>query len=230
MSSHEERILVSNLYFQPRYNGVSMRNSMVQASSRVDAYFSADVETDGSIPGPYSMLSFGLVYAGSYDGKTFDRPVSYSDTFYRELKPISEEFEVDALRVNQLDRSHLKEIGDDPVIAMTDAARWIRGVAAGRRPVLVAYPLSFDWTFLYWYFVKFSSEGSPFNHSSCFDIKTAIAVNKRIPIAQSGRAELASLSLSPRLPHTHNALEDAIEQAEIFARIFEETQRNGRRP
>ena len=31
----------------------------------LDAYFSADVETDGPIPGPYSILSFALVF-GAY--------------------------------------------------------------------------------------------------------------------------------------------------------------------
>src|SRR5512133_818869 len=35
-----------------------------------DVYFSADVETDGPIPGPYSMLSFALVPAGVFDGQT----------------------------------------------------------------------------------------------------------------------------------------------------------------
>jgi hypothetical protein len=30
-----------------------------------DVYFSADVETDGPIPGPYSILSVAIVYAGS---------------------------------------------------------------------------------------------------------------------------------------------------------------------
>jgi hypothetical protein len=57
----------------------------------VDAYFSADVETDGPIPGPYSMLSFALVFAGRYDGHLFARPDSYVARFYAELKPISEE-------------------------------------------------------------------------------------------------------------------------------------------
>jgi hypothetical protein len=33
---------------------------------QIDAYFSADVETDGPIPGPFSMLSFAIVYAGSF--------------------------------------------------------------------------------------------------------------------------------------------------------------------
>ncbi len=54
----------------------------VHTSDAVDAYFSADVETDGSIPGPFSMLSFGLVYAGSYDGINFRTPPKYDCTFY----------------------------------------------------------------------------------------------------------------------------------------------------
>jgi hypothetical protein len=73
----------------------------------VDVYFSADVETDGPIPGPYSILSFALVYAGSFDGHRFQRPTSYEQVFYRELKPISSSFEPEALRVNRLDRERL---------------------------------------------------------------------------------------------------------------------------
>src|SRR5579862_4504441 len=75
--------------------------------SRVDAYFSADVETDGPIPGPFSILSFALVYAGSFDGQRFERPDNYETRFYKELKPISEDFEPEALRVNGLDRARL---------------------------------------------------------------------------------------------------------------------------
>jgi len=45
-------------------------------ANQVDVYFSADVETDGPIPGPYSMLSFALVYAGTFDGSTFQGPAS----------------------------------------------------------------------------------------------------------------------------------------------------------
>jgi hypothetical protein len=44
--------------------------------AQIDAYFSADVETDGPIPGPYSMLSFALVYAGSFDGSTYEKPTT----------------------------------------------------------------------------------------------------------------------------------------------------------
>jgi hypothetical protein len=189
------------------------------ASSAEDVYFSADVETDGSIPGPFSLLSLALVYAGRFDGKRFSVPTAYEQTFYRELKPISGEYEPEALRVNGLDRARLEREGDDPSQAMTDAARWVWRVSAGARPVLVAFPLSFDWTWLYWYFVRFSRDGSPFNHSSCYDIKTAYAVKAHLPIARAGRSAIKD-SLRSRRPHTHHALDDAIEQAEIFAKVF----------
>src|ERR1700720_1739999 len=85
-----------------------------------DAYFSADVETDGPIPGPFSMLSFALVYAGTFDGKRFERTLDHNLTFYRELRPISETFEVEALRVNGMDRVRLCREGQAPERAMTD--------------------------------------------------------------------------------------------------------------
>jgi hypothetical protein len=186
----------------------------------VDAYFSADVETDGPIPGPYSMLSFALVYAGSFDGRHFTRPSAYSDSFYNELKPISEDFQIEALEVNGLDRDRLLLQGKTPNEAMTEASRWVKAVAGKGKPVLVAYPLSFDWAWLYWYFIKFSAEGSPFGYSRCFDLKTALSVKNSIPIAAAGRSQLDEPLRSKRV-HTHHALDDAIEQAEIFANVFE---------
>lgn len=187
--------------------------------SGLDVYFSADVETDGSIPGPYSMLSFALVYAGAYDGTTFYRPPDYENSFYAELRPISDQFEQEALDVNGLDRNRLINQGLDPATAMTDAAWWVRKVAGTGSPVIVAYPLSFDWSWLYWYFIQFSKVGSPFGHSRGFDIKTAIAVKLRRMVSNSGRSRIPEAVKSKRL-HTHHALDDAAEQAEIFANIF----------
>lgn len=116
-----------------------------ESSSRgFDVYFSADVETDGPIPGPYSMLSFGLAYAGAFDRETFFKPPEYDRTFYVELKPISNKFEQEALDVNGLDRDHLLSDGTDPKVAMTQAAAWVRKNAGIGSPVIVAYPLSFD--------------------------------------------------------------------------------------
>ena len=198
-------------------------------SSTVDVYFSADVETDGPIPGPYSILSLALVHAGSFDGELFVRPNDYRQSFYRELRPISDKYEPDALRVNGLDRDRLCREGARPDQAMTEASRWIRTIVGNAKPVLVAYPLSFDWSWLYWYFVRFSAEGSPFNHSLCFDVKTAFALKAHIPISEAGRSKLLP-SLRPPGKHTHHALEDAIEQAQIFANIFQWEGSLGRNP
>src|SRR5271155_3877586 len=103
---------------------------------------------------------------------------------------------------------------------MTGPSRWVRRIAGDAQPVLVAYPLSFDWAWLYWYFIRFSADGSPFAHSRCFDIKTALAVKAGIPISEAGRSRIIP-SLRSRHPHTHYAVDDAIAQAEIFANIFE---------
>lgn len=187
---------------------------------RVDVYFSADVETDGPIPGPYSMLSMALVYAGRFDGQRFERPDDLSCTFYRELRPISDEFQPEAMRVNGLDRESLVRQGCAPEIAMADADRWVRQIAGDCEPILVAYPLSFDWSWLYWYFMRFLPGGSPFNHSRAFDIKTAFAVKAGIPVSAAGRSNLVP-ELRSHASHTHHALDDAREQAEIFANLFE---------
>lgn len=186
----------------------------------MDVYFSADVETDGPIPGPYSILSFALVYAGSFDGLRFDRPESYNQVFYRELKPISDSFEPEALRVNGLDRERLCREGMSPQSAMTEASAWVKDIAGPKDAVLLAYPLCFDWTWLYWYFIQFSIDGSPFGYSRCFDIKTAISIKSAIPITEAGRQKVMPKLRSTRI-HTHHAVDDAIEQAEIFANTFE---------
>lgn len=193
---------------------------LVRSGNATDVYFSADVETDGPIPGPYSMLSFALVPAGSFDGQEFRRPKTYDEAFYAQLRPISDEFDPEALAINGLDRGALLESGTDPAQAMSDANRWITDRCSGDgRPVLVAYPLSFDWSWLYWYFVRFTGT-SPFKHSRCFDVKTAVAVKRGVPIARAGRKNLPA-ELQPRRAHTHHAVDDAVAQAEIFAELFE---------
>src|ERR1700739_1173173 len=92
----------------------------------IDVYFSADVETDGPIPGPFSMLSFALVYAGRFDGRAFERPENLATTIYKELRPISNSFEPEALRVNGLDRDRLCREGGSPKLVMTEAAEWVK--------------------------------------------------------------------------------------------------------
>jgi hypothetical protein len=207
-------------------DGASAAKETLATRDTTDVYISADVETDGPIPGPYSMLSFALVLAGKFGGGSFEAPKDFRTKFYVELQPISNDFQLEALQVNGLDRDRLVREGTHPADAMTKAAEWVREVAGDARPVLVAYPLSFDWLWLYWYFVRFSATGSPFTHSGCFDLKTAVAVKGHLPIGRAGRKNLPR-HLRPSDHHSHHALDDAIEQAEIFARVFEWKGENG---
>jgi hypothetical protein len=199
--------------------GAAMTGSdRARAQATPDIYFSADIETDGPIPGQYSMLSFALVYAGRFDGVRFEAPSRYDTAFATELRPISEHFQPEALAVNGLDRAALAAHGQRPEDAMGAAAQWVEEHAAGGVPILVAYPLSFDWTWLYWYFMRFLGK-SPFNHSRCFDLKTAIAVRGQRTVSTSGHDQLPNALRSSR-PHSHRALDDAIEQAEMLAKLF----------
>ncbi len=183
-----------------------------------DVYLSADVETDGPIPGRFSLLSFGLCVAGRGDGETFERADPEAATFYRELAPITGEFDPEALAVSGLDRARLQREGEEPERAMRDAARWVREVAGPEgTPVLVAYPLGFDWSFLHWYFVAYGggTDPDPFGHAHALDVKTLAAVRRRRPIARAGLSRVA-----PEVRLGHHALDDAIAQAEVFATLM----------
>jgi len=183
-----------------------------------DIYISADIEADGPIPGPYSMLSFGLSVAGRFDGAAFEPLVPTAATFYRELRPISDTFDSRALAAANLDRDALSRVGADPGEAMVATADWVADVAEGANPVLVGYPVVFDWMFLHWYFVRFVGK-SPFGFSSALDMKTIYQQKASVTVSNAGRTDLPAALRSSR-EHTHNALDDAIEQAEIFNRLF----------
>lgn len=204
--------------------GPSVRYSIIDTMSNVfarpDLYISADVETDGRIPGQFSLLSFGFSVVGRYDGVCFERWQPRKLTLYRELSPISGHFEEEALSINGLDRERLRREGSDPAIAMQEAACWVHEQSAGHRPVLVAYPVAFDWAFLYWYFETFVPDGSPFGHSSCLDIRTQYQALAGTVFDRSSKLVIPEF-LQPKTPHTHNALDDAIEQGELFANLLE---------
>jgi hypothetical protein len=186
--------------------------------ARSDIYISADIESDGPIPGRYSMLSFGLAVAATFDGRAFAPRDPGEATFSRELRPIATEFVPAALAVSGLDRDRLAREGADPAEAMTEAAEWVRAQAGGARPVMVGYPIVFDWMFLHWYFVRFCG-ASPFGFSGALDMKTMYQRRAGVTLDRAGREDLPR-ELVPDRPHTHDALADAIEQGEIFTRLW----------
>ncbi|GAA3528691.1 3'-5' exonuclease [Streptomyces osmaniensis] len=181
-------------------------------------YISVDIEADGPIPGPYSMLSIGAAVAGVQDGDGFTAADPEEHTFYRELRPIGEEFVPEALAVSGLDRERLKAEGSEPAVALAEFSEWVREVSAGAQPVMCGYPASYDWTFLYWYLIRFTG-ASPFGHSGCLDMKTLYATKAGLPLRAVAKGTMPRELLSRRR-HTHHALDDAVEQAELFANLM----------
>jgi hypothetical protein len=165
------------------------------------------------------MLSFALTLASAFDGERLvPLEASADNIFYAELKPISDRFERDALAVNGLDRDQLVQTGTNPADAMRAADQWVRRHAGNARPVLVAYPVAFDWSFLYWYFVRYTSD-SPFGFSSCLDIRTLYQARALTTFDASSRDSMPA-ALHPRRRHTHHAVDDALEQGELFNNLF----------
>lgn len=185
---------------------------------KTETYISVDVEADGPIPGPYSMVSLGMTVAGRMTGKVFEPVDPQTLTLYAELRPISDDHVPEALAVSGLDRETLIREGRDPAEAMREAAAWIREVCGNSSPVLAAYPLSYDWMWIYWYFMRFTGV-SPFGHSRCIDLKTLYAAKAGVPIGWATKRQMPEHLRSPR-PHTHNALDDAIEQAELLQNLM----------
>ncbi|WP_271219944.1 exonuclease [Streptosporangium carneum] len=185
---------------------------------KTETYISVDVEADGPIPGPYSMSSFGMVVAGRMTGRDFQPIDPRAHTFYAELRPISDDHVPEALAVSGLDRETLVREGLDPAEAMRNAAVWIREVCGNSTPVLAAYPLSYDWMWMYWYFMRFAG-ASPFGHSRCVDMKTMYAAKAGVPVGWATKRQMPKHLLSTR-PHTHNALDDAMEQAELLQNLM----------
>jgi hypothetical protein len=185
----------------------------------VDVYFSVDVEADGQIPLVHSMSALGAAVAGRFDGTHFTRADPTAQTFYAELRPVSDEYDLQAVAVAGLDRARLEREGEDPRAAITRFAAWVREAADGGRPVFVAYPASFDWAWAAAYLSRFAPE-NPFGFSGMLDMKTIYATKARVRIGKAVKREMPAHLLSTR-PHTHNARDDAIEQADLFANLFE---------
>ncbi len=185
---------------------------------RPSLYIPVDVEADGPIPGPYSMLSLGAAVAGRQDTGGFTAADPERDTFYRELRPTGTETDPQALAVSGLDRARLTAEGSEPAAAMAEFTAWVRAVSEDAQPVMTGYPAGYDWTFLYWYLIRFAGS-SPFGHSGCLDMKTLYATKAGVPLRAVAKGTMPRELLSRRR-HTHHALDDAIEQAELFANLM----------
>lgn len=166
-------------------------------------YICVDVETAGPIPSRYALLSIGACTLGSP-----------RRTFYVELKPDRELTDDEALAVHQLDMQKLHKEGLPPEKALAMFRDWIQGVIpSGRKPIFLAFNAPFDWMFIHDYFIRYLGE-NPFGHSA-IDIKAVYMGFSRKPWVETSGKNLHNI-FNESKTLSHNALEDAIDQAVIF--------------
>ncbi|MBU1499952.1 3'-5' exoribonuclease [Patescibacteria group bacterium] len=171
-----------------------------------ETYISVDIEASGPIPGEFSLLSIGACIVGQTNR-----------TFYAELKPLNTNFIQQAMEVNCLSLEKLKAEGEEPARAMARFSQWIKNVSKENRPVFVGFNATFDWSFTHWYFIKFLGR-DPFGISG-LDIKAYFMAKHQLSWQETNKKKVRSL-YPPKTAHTHNALDDAKEQAEIFAQMI----------
>jgi hypothetical protein len=179
--------------------------------ARAEIYVSTDVEADGPIPGPHSMLSFasaaytaGKELLGTFSANLVTLPGASGD-------PTTMAWWATQPRAWAACRTDQQ----DPAVAMVRYKAWLDELPG--RPVFVGYPAAFDFMFVYWYLIRFAGS-SPFSHSA-LDIKTyAMAllgteyrstVKRTMPRSWFGDS-----------PHRHVALDDAIEQGALFCAML----------
>ncbi len=172
-----------------------------------EAYISVDIETAGPIPGKYSMLSLGACLVDATEVN-----------FYIEFKPINEHFIPAALKVSKLTLEHLTATGRDPLEAMRAFHHWVREETSSRKPIFVGFNASFDWSFVNWYFHMFLGD-NPFGIGA-IDIKSYYMGISGCLWKETTSSQIPE-RFQPTQPQTHNALDDAFAQAEIFKKLME---------
>jgi DNA polymerase III alpha subunit (gram-positive type) len=178
-----------------------------------EIYVSTDVETDGPIPGPHSMLSFAS--AAYQADKTL---VSTFSANLHTLPDAEGDPQTMAWWQNQPEAwAEARRKLRDPAEVITEYVTWIKSLPG--TPVFVAYPAGFDFLFVYWYLIRFAGE-SPFSFSA-LDIKTYAMAMLRTEYRQSVKRNMPRRWFDP-LPHTHRALDDAIEQGALFCNMLAE--------
>lgn len=165
-----------------------------------------DIETSGPCPPAYSMLSIGACLVG--DSET---------SFYAELRPISEQAVPEAIKIVGKPLEHFAASGRDAKAVIAEFETWVKSISRGRNPVFVGFNAAFDWAFVNWYFHTYLRR-NPFGIGP-IDIKAYFVGltgcswedtrSSRIPERFKGIAE-----------QTHNALDDAKSQAQMFERML----------
>lgn len=176
-----------------------------------EIYVSIDVETDGPIPGLNSMLSLGAV-AFDETGKEISR---FSDNLkaHEGAKPNPETMVWWASQPEAWKEATANP--RDPAQVMQEFSRWLLRLPG--RPVAVAYPAGFDFTFVYWYLVAYTGK-SPFGFQ-VIDIKTLAFSKLGFGFKETAKRNMPKEWFKGCGKHTHKAVDDAAEQGRLFFNI-----------
>jgi hypothetical protein len=181
-----------------------------------EVYVSTDIEADGPIPGPNSMLSFGSAAflpdktrAGTFSANLTLLPGAAPD-------PNTMSFWKAHPQAWEAARRDLR----DPAEVMPAYVKWLDGLPG--KPVFVGYPAAYDFLFIYWYLIKFAGR-SPFSHSA-LDLKTMAMVMLRKEYRATSKKTMPRRWFD-EVPHTHVALDDAIEQGLLFCNMLAESRK-----
>lgn len=176
-----------------------------------EVYVSTDVEADGPIPGPNSMLSFASAayladktLVGTFEANLELLPGATAD-------PKTMEWWQTQPAAWAACRTNLRE----PAAAITEYVAWLKSLPG--KPVFVAYPAAYDFMFMYWYLIRFAGE-SPFSHSA-LDIKSYAMAVLGTEFLESTKRNMPRAWFDP-LPHTHVALDDAKGQGALFCNML----------
>jgi hypothetical protein len=177
-----------------------------------ETYVSTDIETDGPIPGPNSMLSLGSVAFDSAGKEIAAFEINLETLPGAASDPKTMEWWQTQPEAWKAARANPVEAG----AAMKRYLDWVEALPG--KPVFVAYPLLFDMMFVYWYLIRFCGR-SPFSFSG-IDIKTmAYAAMGSESYREASKKHMPKHWLPPAAPHTHVAVEDAREQGKLFFNI-----------
>ncbi len=176
-----------------------------------EVYVSTDVEADGPIPGPNSMLSFGSAayradktLVGTFAANLVALPGAAGD-------PKTMEWWRGQPAAWSACRTGLQE----PAAVMPEYVAWLKSLPG--KPVFVGYPAAYDFMFVYWYLIRFAGE-SPFSHSA-LDIKSYAMALLGTDYRASVKRNMPSRWFDD-LPHTHVALDDAKGQGALFCNML----------
>jgi DNA polymerase III epsilon subunit-like protein len=158
------------------------------------SYIMVDIESDGPIPGDYSMICFGAVLVDEQLDKTF----------YGKTKPVSDKFVPEALAISGFSREETLTF-DEPKEVMEKFENWIKEHSKGR-PVFISDNNGFDWMFICWYFHHFLGR-NPFGFSS-----------RRLADLYCGMQKdtFATWKHLRKTEHTHHPVDDAKGNAEVL--------------